>query len=134
MVSETVGAPILFYDGACGLCSRAVRQCLAWGNEASALRFAPLQGETAAKLLPTELRTAPLESLVVYAEGEAWTEVEALSHLGKTLRSPFKQLIQWSCSPVFKPLTRWIYLRIAENRHRIFSDRCVVGSGARFLS
>lgn len=134
MVSEAVSDPILFYDGVCGLCSRAVQQCLTWGDETSGLHFAPLQGETAAKLLPVELRTPPLQSLVVYAEGEACTEVQALSRLGKTLQAPYKQLTQLACSSVLKPLTRWTYRRIAANRHRIFSDRCVVGAGARFLN
>jgi len=41
--------PILFYDGECGLCSRAVQWCLRHDHN-RVLRFAPLQGTTYAAL------------------------------------------------------------------------------------
>ncbi|HTE07093.1 MAG TPA: DCC1-like thiol-disulfide oxidoreductase family protein, partial [Planctomycetota bacterium] len=38
-------APILFFDGTCGLCSGVVRWCLRRDRRA-VLHFAPLQGAT----------------------------------------------------------------------------------------
>ena len=60
---------ILFYDGACGLCTRSVRFLL-WADRAGKLRFAPLQGETAKKRLPADLRKASCLSTVVYLCGD----------------------------------------------------------------
>lgn len=134
MVSEAMGSPILFYDGACGLCSRAVRQCIAWERKESGLRFASLQGETASNVLPANLRTAPFASLVVYTDAQALIELDALSCLAKTLRSPLKEVILLACSVLFKPLTRWGYRCIVANRHRVPAEHCALETGPRFLS
>lgn len=61
---------ILFYDGECGLCLRTVRFFL-WADRSARLRFAPLQGETAAKRLPADLRQADSLSTVVYLHDDA---------------------------------------------------------------
>src|SRR4029453_979242 len=41
--------PVVFFDGACGMCNRLVRWVMA-RDLATSLRFAPLQGETARSL------------------------------------------------------------------------------------
>ncbi|MGD9688835.1 MAG: thiol-disulfide oxidoreductase DCC family protein [Phycisphaerales bacterium] len=41
--------PVLFFDGECGLCSRGVRWLLRH-DRSGTIRFAPLQGETYARL------------------------------------------------------------------------------------
>jgi predicted DCC family thiol-disulfide oxidoreductase YuxK len=64
---------ILFYDGECGLCLRSVRFFL-WADKSARLRFAPLQGETAAKRLPADLREADCLSTVVYLRDDAGKE------------------------------------------------------------
>ena len=43
--------PILFFDGVCGLCNRSVDLLLRIDKE-DVFRFAPLQGETARRMLP----------------------------------------------------------------------------------
>ena len=45
------GRHVVFYDGVCGLCDRTVRFLLR-RDRRDRLRFAPLQGEVARKLLP----------------------------------------------------------------------------------
>jgi predicted DCC family thiol-disulfide oxidoreductase YuxK len=58
-------SPLVLFDGECGLCDRTVNFLLA-EDSAGALRFAPLQGSTAALLLKLHgLDAAPLRSLVV---------------------------------------------------------------------
>ena len=47
----SMGTPVLFYDGGCGLCHGAVRLLLRL-DAAGRLRFAPLGGETFAALVP----------------------------------------------------------------------------------
>ena len=48
--SATAEGPIVFYDGDCGLCARTVQGVLRHDKN-GVFRFAPLQGETAAKLI-----------------------------------------------------------------------------------
>ncbi|QDT17555.1 thiol-disulfide oxidoreductase DCC family protein [Alienimonas californiensis] len=60
------GHPVLFFDGVCGLCNAAVDWLMARDPQ-GVLRFAPLQGETAEKLLPSSDREC-LDSLVFLDE------------------------------------------------------------------
>jgi predicted DCC family thiol-disulfide oxidoreductase YuxK len=56
--------PVLFYDGACGLCHRAVRFLLA-EDRGGALRYAPLGGETFRARVPEAQRAGLPDSLVL---------------------------------------------------------------------
>lgn len=55
----------LFYDGACGLCHRAVRFVLAEDRCGDAVRFSPLQGEAFAAAVPEHVRRELPDSLVL---------------------------------------------------------------------
>ena len=58
------GAPVLFFDGECGLCNRLVRWLLRLDHEAR-LYFAPLQGRAAQSYLRTHaLPTADFDTIV----------------------------------------------------------------------
>src|SRR6185436_14502522 len=46
--------PIVFYDGDCGLCDRFVRWMLRRDRRERRYRFAPLQGETARRMIHVE--------------------------------------------------------------------------------
>jgi predicted DCC family thiol-disulfide oxidoreductase YuxK len=59
-------ASIVFFDGVCGLCNATVQFCLARDHHGRLL-FAPLQGETAARLLPAEYRE-DLSTMVLRTE------------------------------------------------------------------
>lgn len=67
---------VVYYDGLCGLCDRAVQFLLA-RDRAARLRFAPLQGATARAAVPEALRTPPLATLVVVRDGEVLTRSAA---------------------------------------------------------
>ncbi len=58
--------PIVFFDGVCNLCNRAV-QFLIRHDARKKLRFAPLQGETAKRLLANAetIHTTKLDSFVL---------------------------------------------------------------------
>lgn len=49
--SPVASAPIVYYDGDCGLCQRSVRWLIR-RDPRGVLRYAPLQGETARRNLP----------------------------------------------------------------------------------
>jgi predicted DCC family thiol-disulfide oxidoreductase YuxK len=55
---------VVFYDGGCGVCHRAVRLVLA-ADRAERFVFAPLQGSTFRQLLPEPDRVGLPDSLVV---------------------------------------------------------------------
>lgn len=62
---------LLFYDGGCGLCHRAVRFVLWADPEGRAFRFAPLGGETFEALVSAGERERLPDSLVVRTAGGA---------------------------------------------------------------
>lgn len=90
-------APIVLYDGTCGLCHASVKWLLHHERDHEVL-FAPLQGETAAALrarypnIPTELST-----VVLVQDGRARLRSKAFLHLGRHLRAPWRWLygLRW---------------------------------------
>lgn len=61
---NTAAGAVLFYDGVCALCNGAVRYVLAHDRE-GAIRFAPLQGPTAAAALAAHPGARDADSLVL---------------------------------------------------------------------
>jgi predicted DCC family thiol-disulfide oxidoreductase YuxK len=128
--------PIVFYDGACGLCHASVRWILRHERD-SELRFAPLQGATAIAMrarfpqIPTKIAT------IVFVDGDrARLRSKAFLHLARHLRAPWR----WSYR------VRWLpgfvldlgYRVIAAIRLRVWgrADECVLPApeqAARFL-
>ena len=59
--------PVLFFDGECGLCAKAVRWCLRH-DRGRVLRFAPLQGETY-RALTTPGKPTDMQTMVLHDSG-----------------------------------------------------------------
>lgn len=128
--------PLVLYDGVCGLCARSVRWILRHERD-HALRFAPLQGPTAAALrarFPAIPET--LETVVYIDGGRAHVRSKAFLHLARHLRAPWR----WAHA------LRWLpgfvldlgYRLIAAIRYRVWGklDACELPSPeqrARFL-
>jgi predicted DCC family thiol-disulfide oxidoreductase YuxK len=121
---SVASACILFYDGECGLCDRAVMWL--WDRTTPELKFAPLQGVTASRLLPAELTQLPLASLVVYAHGQAHVEVGGLRTLVPTTSGVTRLLLQCLTHPVLAWATGIGYRWVVRHRHRLFRPRCLV--------
>jgi predicted DCC family thiol-disulfide oxidoreductase YuxK len=114
-------AELLFYDGACGLCHRAVRFLLAEDDHGRALRFAPLLGERFREVVPAELQRALPDSLVLVThEGEALDKsravLYALARLGGLWR-----LLAWCGQALPVALADPLYDAVARVRHRLFA-------------
>jgi predicted DCC family thiol-disulfide oxidoreductase YuxK len=137
---STAPAFILLFDGECGFCDGAVRWLLA-RDPLGRLRFAPLQGETAAALrarhpqIPGDLDTAVL---VERAGGDERVHLRSQAVL-RTLA-----LVQspWRHAAWLRVLPRWLvdaaYRAFARRRYRWFErlDACRVPTPeerARFL-
>ena len=128
--------PIVLYDGTCGLCHKSVKWIL--NNEQDQeLRFAPLQGETAAALRAQHPEIPDLVSSVVLVEnGEPKLRTKALFYIARHLKQPWRFLYR----------LRWLpgavldlgYRAVAAIRYRIWgrADACDLPSPAqraRFL-
>lgn len=128
--------PIVLYDGVCGLCAKTVRWILRHERD-HALRFAPLQGPTAAALraqYPQIPET--LESVVFVAGGRAHLRSKAFLYLAPHLRAPWRWLHGFRWMPGF--LLDVGYRAVAALRYRIWgkTDSCELPSPeerARFL-
>lgn len=72
-INANTPAPLLMYDGECGFCNRTVRFVM--DNEASpVLRFAPVQGETARRLLANAGLPADIgQKTIIYWDGQKFT-------------------------------------------------------------
>jgi predicted DCC family thiol-disulfide oxidoreductase YuxK len=123
---DPTAGDIVLYDGVCGLCHRSVRFLLA--HQASdTLRFAPLQGETAAALhrrhpdIPSGLDT-----VVLVSGGRIYRRSGAFLHVARHLRRPWRWAyhLRWLPAVLLDP----IYWAIARNRYRVFGrlDHCAL--------
>lgn len=115
------GSERLFYDGHCGLCQRSVRLILAEDATGSAFRFAPLQGETFASLLPAEEREAlPLSMVVRTEQGELLTRSAGVLRILRRLGGVWR-LLAGVLVLLPAAVRDRLYDGIARIRHRLFA-------------
>lgn len=115
---------IIFYDGECPLCNRAIRFILKEDKKGEFF-FAPLNGKTAEQELSgLRLKNPNLDTLVLLEDGKIYLEgkgaLRILWHLGgKWL------VLGWlSFLPPF--LLDALYRLIARNRYRLFSGKVTI--------
>lgn len=118
--AEVASAPVIFFDGVCGLCNRWVDFVLAHDRRRR-FRFATLQGETAR----TWLRAAegePLNSVVlVDAEGEH-RRSDAVARMLVGLGGCW-WIAGVALRTVPRPLRNWGYNLVARHRYRWFGRK-----------
>ena len=119
----TIGQPlpksILFFDGVCGLCNRVVDFLMGVDHQQQ-LHFAPLQGRTAAALLPENTRIQ-LKSVVFFQNGKSYEQSDAV------LAAIAQVGGYWRCSIIFRLVPRsirnWAYDVIANHRYSWFGKK-----------
>ncbi len=124
---------IIFYDGMCPLCNRAVRSILA-ADAKKQFYFAPLEGTTAAdKLKNLRLKHPDLDTLVLYIDSnKILMEGRAVLRILWLLGGKYA-LIGWlSFLPSF--LFDALYRLVARYRFRLFSKKVAIDKTDRFLS
>lgn len=107
---------ILFYDGTCAFCNRAVRWVLRHDRRGT-LRFAPLQGETYAAI-DHATKPTDVSSLVLVRDDQIYTMSSASVRMLRAMGgiwSPLGSLL-WL---VPRPLRDWGYRIVANNRYRL---------------
>lgn len=122
-------APVLFFDGECGLCNRTVRWLMA-RDRRRLLRFAPLQGKLATLKLPALPAGYEDGSVVLWDEEgvhyRSEATLRAVASLGGAWRAASALL--W----VPKVLRDSVYRLVARNRIRWFGrvESCALLSAA----
>ena len=134
MLLKDTQRPILFFDGECNLCNRAVQYVIRHDKKEQFL-FGPLQSGAGKELLEVMPGNAP-DSMILYYRGMYYTRSNAALHTARLLggwRSWLYALTVLPCS-----LRDPFYNLIARNRYNWFgkSDTCMVPTKeleARFL-
>ena len=112
--------PIIFFDGVCGMCNRFVDMALRVDGR-GVFRFAPLQGETAKKLLPLLLQDPQEWSMVYVDERGIHDQSDASLEVYRRLGGLWWLL---SLARFVPPAIRHrLYRVIARNRYRWFGRR-----------
>lgn len=119
---ENIPNRIVFFDGVCGLCNKTVDFLIRW-DEAKTLRYAPLQGYTAKRLL-TKLEVEHLERVVYYRDGQYLVSSTAVLRLLLDVGGWWKLLSIFLILPAF--VRNWVYYFIAKRRYKWFGklDTC----------
>jgi predicted DCC family thiol-disulfide oxidoreductase YuxK len=112
--------PIVFFDGVCGLCNTSVDFLIA-RDRRRVLRYAPLQGETAAaRLDPRDIES--LKSIVLAdcdgVHRQSTAIVRTLRHLGGGWK-----LAGWLLWVIPRPLRNIGYRFVSANRYRLFGKK-----------
>jgi len=112
--------PIVFYDGGCGLCHRAVRMILAEDREGR-IRVAPLQGSTFEETIPADRRRGLPDSVVVAIGETLYVEARATQAVGRALGGWWRLLTAVSRA-LPTPLLNGGYRLIARVRLKLFAQ------------
>lgn len=123
MAAAASSTELLFYDGQCGLCHRAVKFVLKHDRTGNAFRFAPLQGETFRARVAASRRAGLPDSIVVLTrEGELLVRSEAFLHILRRISGGWKVL-----GDVLGLIPRAVrdaaYDFVARIRYRVFGRR-----------
>jgi predicted DCC family thiol-disulfide oxidoreductase YuxK len=108
---------VVYFDGVCGLCNGFV-DFLLRHDARNVLRFAPLQGETAARNLNPD-DTLNLNSVIVSDGQRTYRESAAIVKIFTRLGLGWRILgrMLW-CIP--RPMRDWGYRLLARHRYQIF--------------
>ena len=114
---------IIFFDGVCALCNRFVGFVYR-RDKAHEFKFAPLQGETARKVLPDLTERIQLSSVVLFDNGRIVMGSSAALEILSKLGGLWRFVIVLKLVPRF--LRDLIYGWVANNRYRWFgqSSQC----------
>ncbi len=131
------GEPVILFDGACGLCSRAVRFVLQH-ERAPWCKFAAIQSASGQALVRAAGRDpSTLDTLYMWTGGALLDRSEAALAIARQLRAPWRWLTVFHVLPI--PLRDALYNAIARRRYAWFGrhEVCELPPGldrARFLT
>ena len=110
---------ILFFDGECNLCNGTV-DFLIRRDHGRHLHFASLQGDTAKKLLPQNVREG-LDTVVLWRDGVLFRRSSAVLRAVATMGGLWLLTKVFLLVPAF--IRDWFYDCVAKNRFKWFGRR-----------
>jgi predicted DCC family thiol-disulfide oxidoreductase YuxK len=119
---ERAGAPpdLVFYDGSCGLCHRAVRFVLAEDRAGTEFRFAPLDSDAFRAHVPEAVRATLPDSIILWrADGRLVTESTSVAAMLRRLGG-FWRIAGILLAAVPRRIRDAAYRAIARVRRRLF--------------
>ncbi|MBK7562390.1 MAG: thiol-disulfide oxidoreductase DCC family protein [Chitinophagaceae bacterium] len=119
-------SPIILFDGVCNFCNYWVNFAIKRDRKKK-LRFTPLQGETAKRLLPEyTINPTSLSSVILIDNGKAYTQSSAAIRICKHLNGGWKLFYGLIIIPKF--VRDFFYNIIARNRYKWFGkkDQCMI--------
>jgi len=128
--------PVIFFDGVCNLCNRAV-QFIIKRDKKEQFQFASLQGKTGHEFLKKfNLAENDLNSFMLFEGDKVYTRSTAALRITKKLGGGWKILYGLMIIPGF--IRNFVYNVIAKNRYKWFGKKkeCMVptaGLKERFL-
>jgi len=125
---DAVDGPVLVFDGVCNLCNGAVRFVIERDPDGE-ISFAPLQSRVARELLiEAGIDPARRDTVVLLADGEAYTKSEAAIRVAERLGGVYE--LAGAGRVVPRVVRDWLYDRVAASRYDVFGrrDRCMVPS------
>jgi predicted DCC family thiol-disulfide oxidoreductase YuxK len=123
VIQLNVATVLLYYDGHCGLCHRAVLFILKRDPEGSYFRFAPLQGETFQSRVPENQRATLPDSMIIETQdGTLLLRSDAWIHILRKMGGNWK-LLATLLSLIPRAVRDFFYDTIASIRHKIFRRR-----------
>ena len=118
--------PIVLFDGICNFCNYWVKFAIKRDPKRQ-LRFAPLQGETAKRLLRENgITISALSSVILIDNGKVYTQSSAALRMYKYLGGGWKLFYGFIVVPKF--IRDFFYNIIARNRYQWFGKKetCMV--------
>lgn len=106
--------PVLFYDGVCALCNKAVRFFLRYDKK-QRYRYAALQSAIAGQMLG---ESSDLKTVVLYMNGKSYRQSEAAIRAVAGLGGWWSSLRVLLLIPA--PIRNWLYNVVASNRYKWF--------------
>lgn len=111
---------IVFFDGYCGLCNASV-DALMRIDRTGVLKYASLQGQTAAEVLGKTTSTIDPETVIYLRDEEKFDQSTAIFQILSDIGGV------WRVARVFllvpKPIRDFIYRIIAKNRYHLMPKR-----------
>ncbi len=115
---------ILFYDGECPFCNRAVNFVLQHKKSKSDIYFAPLQSKIAHNELKKRHISIKMDTLYLLTrQNKIYDKSSASILLTKLLKFPYNLFIVFYIVP--KPIRDFFYNQIAKRRYRLGNSYCL---------
>lgn len=115
---------ILFYDGDCSFCNRAVNFVLKYKKSDNNIYFSSLQSNFAIKELKKHGINIKLDTLYYLTKNKVYDKSSASVMLARRFKFPYQLLVIFYIIPKF--IRDYVYDQISKRRQKIGKPYCVV--------